>query len=124
MGFDDKDIVTLSGAHCLGECHADRSGFKGPWTFSPTTFSNLYYKELLERKWVVKPGSDPMQYMDVESGELMMLPTDMALLKDSRFQEHVRKFAASEDVFFEDFSAAFQKLMELGCEGLDGKVDY
>lgn len=124
MGFDDKDIVTLSGAHCLGECHADRSGFKGPWTFSPTTFSNLYYKELMERHWVIKPGSNPMQYMDAESGELMMLPTDVALMNDSRFQEHVRRYADSEDDFFAEFAVAFQKLMELGCHNLDGKIDY
>jgi hypothetical protein len=31
-GFTDKDIVALSGAHSVGACHADRSGFEGPWT--------------------------------------------------------------------------------------------
>jgi cytochrome c peroxidase len=30
MGFNDKEIVALSGAHSLGRCHADRSGFVGP----------------------------------------------------------------------------------------------
>ena len=44
MGFSDQEIVALSGAHALGRCHTDRSGFDGPWTFSPTTFSNGYYK--------------------------------------------------------------------------------
>ena len=32
MGFNDREIVALVGAHTLGECHADRSGFVGPWT--------------------------------------------------------------------------------------------
>ena len=32
MGFNDQEIVALSGAHTLGRCHADRSGFVGPWT--------------------------------------------------------------------------------------------
>lgn len=36
MGFNDQEIVALSGAHALGRCHTDRSGFDGPWTFSPT----------------------------------------------------------------------------------------
>ncbi len=27
MGFDDKGIVALSGAHALGRCHEDASGF-------------------------------------------------------------------------------------------------
>jgi peroxiredoxin len=29
MGFNDQEIVALSGAHNLGRCHADRSGFDG-----------------------------------------------------------------------------------------------
>ncbi len=32
MGFNDQEIVALSGAHNLGRCHADRSGFEGPWS--------------------------------------------------------------------------------------------
>lgn len=27
-----------------GRCHPDRSGFVGPWTNAPTTFSNLYFQ--------------------------------------------------------------------------------
>jgi catalase (peroxidase I) len=46
MGFNDQEIVALSGAHALGRCHTDRSGFEGPWQFSPTTFSNEYFRLL------------------------------------------------------------------------------
>ena len=28
MGFTDQEIVALSGAHALGRCHTDRSGFE------------------------------------------------------------------------------------------------
>ena len=34
MGFDDQAIVALSGAHAVGRCHTDRSGFWGPWTYA------------------------------------------------------------------------------------------
>ena len=51
MGFDDREIVALSGAHALGRCHTDRSGFSGPWTFSPTVLTNDYYKLLVNEKW-------------------------------------------------------------------------
>ena len=51
MGFDDREIVALSGAHALGRCHTDRSGYEGPWTFSPTVLTNAYYDLLLNTKW-------------------------------------------------------------------------
>jgi hypothetical protein len=34
MGFNDREIVALLGAHALGRCHEDRSGYWGPWTFA------------------------------------------------------------------------------------------
>jgi hypothetical protein len=46
-----REMVALVGAHTLGRCHTDRSGFKGPWTNAPTTFSNLYFQELANNKW-------------------------------------------------------------------------
>ena len=41
MGFDDREIVALSGAHAVGRCHTDRSGFWGPWTYAEAGFSNV-----------------------------------------------------------------------------------
>lgn len=57
MGFNDREIVALSGAHALGRCHANRSGFVGPWTRAPTTFSNEYFKLLVEEEWTPKKWS-------------------------------------------------------------------
>merc|ERR1719469_1693830 len=50
MGFDDQEIVALSGAHGLGRCHETSSGFWGPWTRAPTTISNEYFRLLFELK--------------------------------------------------------------------------
>ena len=86
MGFNDREIVALSGAHALGRCHEDRSGFWGPWTRAPTTFSNEYFRLLLDEKWTPKkthkgkPWTGPAQFED-KTGELMMLPTDLALVR-------------------------------------------
>lgn len=114
MGFNDQETVALIGAHSLGRCHDNRSGFLGPWTNSPTTFSNLYFKELKERTWQKKKWNGPFQYEDKESGKLMMLPADMCLLTDKKFKKWVDLYAKDEEKFAADFSAAWTKLMELG----------
>jgi cytochrome c peroxidase len=114
MGFNDQEIVALSGAHTFGRCHTDRSGFDGPWTFAPTTFSNLYFQELLGRNWVKRQWSGPEQYTNDDGKELMMLPTDMCLLEDPAFKKWVDVYAQDKEQFSKDFSAAFCKLTELG----------
>jgi cytochrome c peroxidase len=69
MGFNDQEIVALSGAHALGRCHTTRSGFDGPWTFSPTVVTNEYYKLLLNEKWNWKKWNGPKQVckLDVDN---------------------------------------------------------
>ena len=84
MGFNDQEIVALSGAHALGRCHANASGYDGPWSPTPTTFSNLYYKLLLDAKWTKRDWDGPYQYED-GGKKLMMLPTDYVLIQDAKF---------------------------------------
>ncbi|KAF9095419.1 heme peroxidase [Mortierella sp. AM989] len=115
MGFNDQEIVALLGAHALGRCHRDRSGFDGPWTASPTVFTNDFYTELLGRKWQERKWSGPKQFEDKESKSLMMLPADMAMAKDKEFRKWVEIYAKDSEKFFEDFAKVSQKLFELGC---------
>ena len=61
MGFNDQEIVALTGAHALGRCHRDRSGYDGPWTFSPTVLTNDFYNLLLSEKWQWKKWDGPKQ---------------------------------------------------------------
>ena len=72
--FNDQEIVALSGAHALGRCHVDRSGFEGPWTFSPTTVTNDYFQLLVNETWVWKKWNGPKQLEDKKTRTLMMLP--------------------------------------------------
>ena len=143
MGFDDRDIVALSGAHAVGRCHTDRIGFWGPWTYAEAGFSNDYFKFLLDKRWTVKTTHEggkwtgPKQY-EADGGKLMMcarrslatraltpltcacpicvrrLPTDMVLIEDPSFKKWVVTYAKSEEKFFADFAVAFRKLTELG----------
>ena len=50
----------------------------------------------------------------------MMLPGDMAVVQDKKFKEWVEKYAADNDLFFRDFSAAVTKLFELGVPFAEG----
>mmetsp|Transcript_18555 Transcript_18555/g.48156 ORF Transcript_18555/g.48156 Transcript_18555/m.48156 type:complete len:390 (+) Transcript_18555:60-1229(+) len=122
MGFDDQEIVALSGAHALGRCHADASGFVGKWTPTPTTFNNLYFVVLKNLAWeegcVKGETCKNHQYRDVEQQQLMMLPTDIALTKDKSFMKWVDKYAGDQQAFFVDFSKAFSKLLENGTKDL------
>lgn len=118
MGFGDQEIVALSGAHNLGRCHADRSGFEGAWVNSPTRFSNTYFKLMISEEWkekVLENGTRQFVHYDEDSGEeLMMLPTDLALVQDESFRPWVELYARDKERFFADFAKAFAKLLELG----------
>lgn len=114
MGFNDQEIVALSGAHALGRTHTDRSGYDGPWTFSPTILTNDFFRLLLEEKWQWRKWDGPKQYQDVTTKSLMMLPTDMALVQDKKFRPWVEKYAKDNDLFFRDFADVVMRLFELG----------
>jgi len=115
QGFNDQEIVALVGAHALGRCHTNASGYTGPWTRSPTTFSNSYFKELLDNTWTLKKWSGPDQFED-PTGDLMMLPGDMAIIWDKKFREWAVKYRDDEELFFKHFAAAWTKLTENGVK--------
>ena len=119
LGFTDREIVALLGAHALGRCHTDASGYWGPWTNAENTFSNEYFRLLLDERWspkLVHNGKiwdGPDQYED-STGKLMMLPSDIALVQDPSFRKIVEIYSKDEEAFFQDFAKAFAKLLELG----------
>lgn len=120
MGFNDQEIVALAGAHALGRCHRDRSGYDGPWTFSPTMLTNDFYRLLVNEKWNWRKWDGPKQYEDKGSKSLMMLPSDMALVQDKAFRQHVERYAKDNDAFFADFARVIEKLFELGVPFAEG----
>ena len=112
MGFNDQEIVALSGAHALGRCHATASGYVGPWSFTPYKFDNQYFVLLKGLKWeeakeVMGKPAEKFQYKD-PSGKLMMLPSDIVLLEDKAFRPYVEKYAVDNKAFNKDFCECFQ----------------
>ncbi|BAM81015.1 chloroplast ascorbate hydrogen peroxidase, precursor [Cyanidioschyzon merolae strain 10D] len=120
MGFNDQEIVALSGGHTIGRAYKFRSGFgageegtkytravsgvtKGgsSWTPDWLQFNNMYFKVLMD------PNADP---------ELLKLVTDKALVEDPEFNKYVKIYATDEAKFFEDYANAHKKLSELGSK--------
>mmetsp|Transcript_14557 Transcript_14557/g.33617 ORF Transcript_14557/g.33617 Transcript_14557/m.33617 type:complete len:102 (+) Transcript_14557:1-306(+) len=99
MGFNDQEIVALSGAHCLGSAHADRSGFDGAWTATPLKWSNSYFQNILAPK-----------------DGLLVLPSDKALIDDEKMRPFVEKYATDLEAFNADYVAAHKKLSEFGMD--------
>lgn len=107
-------------AVCCSDGRTD-SGFEGKWVNNPTRFSNQYYRLLISEEWEEKklPGSGIIQFAafdPITEEELMMLPTDLALIQDPEFLKWVKIYAKDKDAFFKDFSDAFWRLMELGIK--------
>ena len=85
MGFNDQEIVALSGAHALGRCHADASGYVGPWSGTPLLFNNSYFVLLKGLKWAPNDEAAKFQYMIPAA---MMLPSDIATIEDCQVYKH------------------------------------
>lgn len=121
-GLSYRHIVALFGAHSVGRCHEEVSGYSGSWTSDENTFNNEYFKRLLTEKWSPK-GSGSRQYRN-EDGSLTMLPIDMALIHDPEFREIVKFYAENEEEFRKDFAFAFEKLINAGVEHLTVKRGF
>jgi len=111
MGFTDQEIIALNGAHAVGMCHADRSGFIGPWTTTALEFDNAFFVNLVDMQWKMtkQANGKDVWVTDAQPG-IIMLPTDMAIMTDEKMVGWVELYAKDKERWFQDFSAAFTKL--------------
>mmetsp|Transcript_34688 Transcript_34688/g.91592 ORF Transcript_34688/g.91592 Transcript_34688/m.91592 type:complete len:301 (-) Transcript_34688:4-906(-) len=113
-GFDDRDIVALSGGHTVGRCNLDRTGFDGFWTENPNTFDNSYFKEMLAKSYTLEMTAKDLPQNRCPISGTIMLNTDLALIQDKRFKKHVEIYAEDQDLWFKDFTKAWVQLQENG----------
>eukprot|EP00834_Sanchytrium_tribonematis_P001318 NODE_31_length_37178_cov_0.413576.p17 type:complete len:240 gc:universal NODE_31_length_37178_cov_0.413576:37030-36311(-) len=93
MGMDDREIVILSGAHALGRCHPERSGFEGPWMKDPFTFTNEYFGVILHDDFAPsKSSTGQPQFENKSKAGLMMLITDLELRDDPEFRKWTQRY--------------------------------
>lgn len=113
LDLNDQEVVALMGAHALGKTHLRNSGFEGPWGAASNTFTNEFFVNLLNEDWKLETNEANNKQYNSPKG-YMMLPTDYALIQDPQYKKYVETYAKNTDIFFNDFSKAFKKLLENG----------
>jgi cytochrome c peroxidase len=66
-------------------------------------------------------GITKNQFQD-QDDKLMMLPADMAIRWDPEFKKIAEEYSKNRQLFFDDFAAAFGKLLELGVKRSSGEA--
>jgi len=52
-GMDEVTAAALMGAHTVGQCHVQASGYEGAWDWTPKQFDANFWKAMLNGKWFV-----------------------------------------------------------------------
>jgi catalase-peroxidase len=100
------------------------SGLEGAWTPTPTRWSNAYLNGLLAYEWELTkspagawqwtpkdaPENVPDAHIEGKNHKIMMLTTDVALIKDPVYLEISERFAKDADAFNDAFARAWYKL--------------
>ena len=155
MAMNDSETVALiGGGHAFGKCHGmcpegagespkenpmdpwngpcgkdkpHTSGFEGPWTTTPTQWSNMYFVQLMQLAYsnsVVSPGGGIVHHLEFPTSmmapgaqssdpePIMMLTSDIALMHDPEgsYQEIVKEFAEDPAALDHAFAHAWYKL--------------
>ncbi|CAF3934102.1 unnamed protein product, partial [Rotaria sp. Silwood1] len=67
MGFNDSELVALIGAHSMGRCHIERSGYDGDWTPRTTSVSNDFFRLVSQEQWKERNWKGSRQFEDVRT---------------------------------------------------------
>lgn len=111
FGFtDDEAVALIGGGHSLGQAHLAVSGYEGPWDNSPHQLDAEYFEELVEETWVQrKTLMHKFQFNeeDFEDDEgnlppIMMLNTDMALLKEMKISDNSTGIVSTQCAIIEE----------------------
>lgn len=146
LGFSERDVVALLGAHVLGRAQTALSGYNGAWVPRNDVFTNAYFRDILTVPWnkVALPNFEGMSRSQWNGrGNTMMLNTDMEIAFDTSsgcnraggrgggpqngrcpraghaFSDAVTEFSTNQASFFQAFAPAFQKMLSLGSDSLE-----
>jgi catalase (peroxidase I) len=123
IGLTDREIVALSG-RLRSPGQMLRTGYFGTYG-QVNVLSNNYFKTLMSETWVsfIIPGSGVLEYTSTSHDQLFMTPFDLNLRWDATYLSIVEEFASDNDLFLQEFSAAWVKLMNIDrFDGPTGNV--
>lgn len=110
LDFTERETVALIGAHVLGRAESSISGYSGAWVKDNDHFTNKYFKDLIDKRWVrLNPtqvaGSTRTTWQltngGMDFGDEIMLNTDIELaFSTTRFCGSAGGEACSEGDFF------------------------
>lgn len=133
MGFNDQEIVALSGAHTVGRAFKERSGT------CPFGYGDGNASKWCKASCLVKPGGESgvgmaggapwtknwltfdnsyftqWKVADADD-EMVWFPTDYCLHEDPSFKKTFDLYAQDQQAFFADYAKAHKKLSELGTK--------
>jgi cytochrome c peroxidase len=145
LGFTERDVVALMGAHVLGRAVSANSGYEGSWVPGNQNdrFTNRFLRDLLVVPWnkVTRQDFEGMGRTQWNGrGNTMMLNTDIELAFDTStcnraggrpggggnrcsrashgFSDAVTEFSTDQASFFQAFAPAFERMTALGSSSL------
>ncbi|CAK9085659.1 Probable L-ascorbate peroxidase 7 [Durusdinium trenchii] len=136
MGFDDKGIVALSGAHTIGRAFKERSGTvkEGYGESSACPYTRSMPKGCPIRNdggygvgmpggksWTTKWLKFDNEYFqpsvyEEKDKDLLWLSSDRCLHQDEGFKQYFMLYKDDQAAFFRDFAEAYKQLSEQGAE--------
>lgn len=110
LGVSPREFTALMGRRSIG-MHS--RGFLGFADQTPYELDNEYYKSLLTNSWekFTVPDTSMMQYRSAPNSGYNVLRSDFLLTLEPSFRTAAQDFAADNDMFLEEFAAAWTKVM-------------
>eukprot|EP00457_Paulinella_chromatophora_P002715 gb/GEZN01002720.1/.p1 GENE.gb/GEZN01002720.1/~~gb/GEZN01002720.1/.p1 ORF type:complete len:665 (-),score=90.07 gb/GEZN01002720.1/:310-2304(-) len=152
---DTETVSLIAGGHAFGKCHgacpsgaghspsedpenpwpgncgtgkgvdAFTSGLEGPWTLTPTRWSNFYLTYLRDFQFQLNDSPGGAKYFKRSDGDIpqaptadgkgtqdvMMLTTDVALITDETYKAIVLDWVENTPAFEKAFAASWYKLV-------------
>jgi catalase-peroxidase len=119
----------LGWKNALGKGNAEHtitSGLDGAWTYTPVKWSHDFFNNLFAyewqlvkspagaSQWIPKPGqtkrTTPDAHIPGKGHPVVMLTTDLALIKDPEYRKIAKRFHENPDEFENAFAKAWYKL--------------